>query len=61
MKLHEDTHDQLMDSVSLWEGLDYEEECRDSESDKLSGESEKLDLGDTDEDIDDSSGSDNIK
>jgi hypothetical protein len=61
MKLHEDTRDQLMDSVSLREGLDYEEECSNSESGKLSGESEKLDLGDTDEDVDDSSGSDNSK
>jgi hypothetical protein len=61
MKPREDTHDQLMDLVSLWEGLDYKEECSNSESGKLSGESEESDLGDTDEDIDDSSGSDDSK
>ena len=54
MKLHEDTHDQLMDSVSLWE-LDYEEKCSNSESGELSGESEESVSGDTDEENDDSS------
>ncbi len=58
MKLHEDTHNQVMDLVSLREELDYEEECSNSKSGELSGESEELDLGDTDEDIDDLSGSD---
>ncbi len=57
MKLREDNHE-LMDSVSLREGLEYKEECSNSESGELSGESEESDLGDTDEDIDDSSGSD---
>ena len=41
MKLCEGTHDQLMDLVSLWEGLDYEEECSNSESGELRGESEE--------------------
>ena len=41
MKLCEGTLDQLMDLVSLWEGLDYEEECSNSESGELSGESEE--------------------
>jgi hypothetical protein len=61
MKLHEDTHDQLMDLVSLWEGLDYKEECSNSKSGELSGEPEELDSGDTDEDIDDLSGSNDSK
>ena len=60
-KLHEDTHNQLMVLVSLQEGLDYEEECSDSKSGKLSGESEESSSGSTDEDIDDSSSSDDSK
>jgi hypothetical protein len=50
--------DQLMDSVSLWEGLDYEEECSDSNSGESGGESEEeLDSDETDDDNDAASSS----
>ena len=57
MTLHEDTYNQLMDLVSLWERLDYEEECGNSDSCESGGKSEESDLDETDEDIGASSGS----
>ncbi len=58
MKLHENAHNQLIDSVSLWEGLDYEEKCNVSDSGESGCESDKLDLDESDVDIDASSSSD---
>jgi hypothetical protein len=58
MKLRENAHDQLMESVSLWEGLDYEEECNDNDSVELDCESVEPDLDESDVNIDASSSSD---
>ncbi len=59
MKLRENAHDQLMDSVSLRERLDYEEECSDSDSGESGGESEEeSDSDETDDDNDAASSSD---
>jgi hypothetical protein len=52
MKLSEHKHDQLMDLVSLWEGLDYEEEYNDIESRESGSESGGLDVDESDADSD---------
>ncbi len=58
MKLCENAHSQLMDLVSLQEGLDYEEECSDINLGESGGEpEEESDLDETDDNIDAASSS----
>ncbi len=52
MKLSEHKYDQLMDLVSLQEGLDYEEEYHDIESGESGSESGGLDVDESDADGD---------
>ena len=59
MKLMIETHDQLKDLVSLQEGLDYEEDCNDSDSGESRCDSEESDSDEFYVDIDSSSSSDN--
>ncbi len=58
MRLIIETHNQLIDLVSLWEGLDYKEDCNDSDSVESSCDSEELDLDESDVKMDALSSSD---
>jgi hypothetical protein len=58
MRLMIETHNQLMDLVSLWEGLDYEEDCNDSDSGELGCGSDESDSDESDVNMDALSSSD---
>ncbi len=58
MRLMIETHNQLIDSVSLWEGLDYEGDCNDSDSGELGCDSDESDSDESDVNMDASSSSD---